>query len=164
MKQVKILSATVLLLLCSIIQAQTFHHNFEESRQLANDSNKLVLMIFSGSDWCKPCIQLRKEILEDTAFIAFSNKKLVLLELDFPYKRKNRLSKEQQEHNEQLAEKYNKDGAFPKVVLMDGAGNIIKTIVYKKNMTVDTFIDEIESITLTKKQASNDGNTSVEKE
>ena len=48
-------------------------------------------MIFSGSDWCKPCINLKQSILLTDEFAKFSGEEMVLLELDFPYKKKNKL-------------------------------------------------------------------------
>jgi thioredoxin-related protein len=80
-------------------QAQTFVHDFEESKELAQNGSKQILMIFSGSDWCKPCIQMKQNIISDESFTAFADESLVLLEVDFPYRRKNRLSKEQTVHN-----------------------------------------------------------------
>lgn len=128
------------------LHAQTFQHDAADSFSMAKDSSKEVLMIFSGSDWCKPCMQLRQSILESEAFSTFSDKQLVLLELDFPYRKKNQLPKEQQEHNEQLAEKYNQEGSFPKVILLNSDQVVLGQITYKNNMTTQQFIDQITAL------------------
>jgi len=73
-----------------------------------------------------------------------------MLELDFPYRKKNQLPKEQKAHNEQLAEQYNQEGVFPKVVLLDAEKNIIGQLQYEKNMTAAQFIKQLEVLTISK--------------
>ena len=120
-------------------------HNFEEAKTLAAKYDKKILMYFSGSDWCKPCILLKKEILETEAFLTFAKENLILLEVDFPQKKKNRLSKEQMESNEALAERYNLQGAFPLIVVTDHNGRVLGNSGYQKN-TVSEYIDQIQSM------------------
>jgi thioredoxin-related protein len=120
--------------------AQNFLHNIDEAKKIAVEKDQAILMIFSGSDWCKPCIQLREKILTHTEFTAFSDENMVLLELDFPYKKKNRLSKEQQKHNEALAEKYNPKGAFPLMVLLDKSGKLIESYNYNKLLAPKDYV------------------------
>jgi len=64
----------------------------DEAEASAKKENKLILLKFSGSDWCAPCIQLQKVITDDPAFVAFANQKLVLLLVYFPRQKKHRLS------------------------------------------------------------------------
>lgn len=137
---------SLILLLANNIEAQTFKHDITESLAEANDLDKSVLMIFSGSDWCKPCIKLRKTIIESSEFVDFANEKLILLELDFPYKKKNKLSQEQKKHNDMLADKYNEEGSFPKVIVLDKKENVIGKIAYHANMTTEEFTDNLTSI------------------
>lgn len=128
------------------LSAQDFEHNMDKSKELAQEEDKNILMIFCGSDWCKPCIQLRTEILTNPAFQEYSEDKLVLLELDFPYKKKNQLPDEQKAHNAQLADRFNKDGVFPKVILLAADERVIGEIDYQKSMTPDQFIDKINAL------------------
>ena len=65
-------------------------------------------------------------VFESEAFLAIAEKQLVLVRSDFPRAKKNQLSKEQTQHNEALAEKYNPEGKFPLTVLLDASGAIIK--------------------------------------
>jgi hypothetical protein len=67
-----------------------------------------------------------------------------MLKVDFPKKRKNKLSKIQQEHNNNLAEKYNTVGYFPFIVIMDFNGNVVGTISNKKKSAME-YIEIIES-------------------
>lgn len=75
-----------------------------------------ILLIFSGSDWCLPCIQLEKTILSDTVFLNYAEPRLEFLRADFPQREKQNAAIIRQ--NETLAERYNPEGAFPKVLLL----------------------------------------------
>ena len=138
------------LLLCISIsiysQDLSVSHNLDESLSLAQQEEKTILMLFSGSDWCKPCIQLRKNILETPTFTQYANDNLIILELDFPYSKKNKLSKEQTEHNESLAETYNAEGSFPKMILLDKNQNTLGPVPYRKKHNTHDLIDEINQI------------------
>src|ERR1700710_1034786 len=94
--------------------------NFEEAQQLASEKHRLILLNFSGSDWCGPCIRMKKEVFNSDTFENFASSNLVLLNADFPRSNKNKLTKEQVSRNEALAEKYNSKGKFPFTLLLDG--------------------------------------------
>ena len=100
--------------------------DFEKAKQTALSENKFILLNFSGSDWCGPCIRLHKEIFESTVFEKYASESLVLLNADFPRLKKNQLSKEQQKKNDLLAETYNQEGSFPLTLLLNAEGKILK--------------------------------------
>jgi len=100
--------------------------NFDAAKEKAKDDNKLILLNFSGSDWCAPCIKMKKEVFESETFLSKSEKQLVLVRADFPRSKKNQLSPDQTKHNEALAEKYNPDGKFPFTLLLDANGKVIR--------------------------------------
>tara|TARA_Y100000385_G_scaffold291248_1_gene368118 strand:- start:11692 stop:12153 length:462 start_codon:yes stop_codon:yes gene_type:complete len=127
-------------------QGLPLSHNLDESLNTAKAEGKNVLMLFSGSDWCKPCIQLRKNIIETSSFISYARENLVILELDFPYSKKNKLPKEQKEHNEWLAETFNKEGSFPKMILLDQNQRSLGVVPYRKKDNTDALISEINKI------------------
>ncbi|WP_255487925.1 thioredoxin family protein [Pontibacter deserti] len=106
-------------------------HEYNTALKQAKAEHKPILMVFAGSDWCKPCIMLNKQVWETETFEKYAKENLVLLELDFPRFKKNQLPAEQVKHNEQLAEKYNTEGIFPLVVLVDENGKVISKTGYK---------------------------------
>jgi thioredoxin-related protein len=103
----------------------TWGDNLEAAQADAKQNHKLVLLYFSGSDWCGPCIKLKQEVLETPDFQTFSKEHLNLVRADFPRMKKNQLSKEQTAYNEKLAEKYNPKGKFPLTVLINTDGKVI---------------------------------------
>jgi thioredoxin-related protein len=100
--------------------------NFDAAKEIAGKDNKFILLNFSGSDWCAPCIKMKQEVFQNEAFMSIADKQLVLIRADFPRSKKNQLSKEQKAHNEALAEKYNPLGKFPYTLLLDKNGKILK--------------------------------------
>ena len=101
--------------------------DFDTAKDLAAKDHKYILINFSGSDWCAPCIKMKKEVFESEAFVNLAEKKLILVRADFPRSKKNQLPGDQVKHNEALAEKYNPSGKFPFTVLVDSNGNVLKT-------------------------------------
>jgi len=102
-------------------------NNYEQALLNAQKEHKYILLNFSGSDWCGPCIRLHKEVFTTDAFIQLANDKLVLLNADFPRYKKNQLTAAQQKINDALADKYNNKGVFPLTVLLNAEGKIIKS-------------------------------------
>ena len=111
-----------------------------EAITYAEENEAKVIMIFAGSDWCRPCIQFKQDILESEAFSNFSPGKLAILYLDFPSKKKNRLSEELTSHNEELAELYNSSGIFPKIIVFNKEMTKLQELAFK-GQTPQEFID-----------------------
>lgn len=130
------------LLLGQIGISQTWKTNFEEAKKQAIAENKNILLVFSGSDWCGPCIKLDKNIWQSNEFKKEADKSWVLLKADFPKKKANQLPAEVTENNNKLAEKYNKDGNFPLVVLLDKTGKVLGMTGYQK-MDAAPFLENI---------------------
>jgi thioredoxin-related protein len=102
-------------------------------------------LVFSGSDWCAPCIKLDKVVWQSEEFKIESEKKWVLYKADFPKKKANQLSPEKSTENKKLAEKYNPNGNFPLVVLMDKNGKVIGMTGYK-NVSAAEYINLLNSL------------------
>lgn len=120
--------------------------DFNAAKKNAAQQHKLILLNFSGSDWCGPCIMLRRDYLENAAFTQMADKNLVLVNADFPRKKKNMGSDEQIKRNEGLAEIYNKEGSFPLTLLLDAQGKVIKTWHGKPEITPEQWTQEIQAI------------------
>ena len=76
------------------LQAQDWHENFDEALKSAKQEGKPIVLVFSGSDWCAPCIRLKKNILDSEEFKAYAASHYVLYNADFPRKKNNQLSPE----------------------------------------------------------------------
>jgi thioredoxin-related protein len=120
--------------------------DFDKAKQRAAAEHRLILLNFSGSDWCGPCISLRREIFESAAFKEFADNNLVLLNADFPRLKKNQLAKDQQKKNDLLADRYNQQGHFPYTVLLDAGGKIIGSWDGLPKETPGEFIAQLKAL------------------
>lgn len=124
--------------------SQNWNTNFDETTAKAERENKNILLVFSGSDWCGPCIKLEKIVWKSPEFQAEADKNWVIYRADFPNKRKNQPPPDMVESNNKLAEKYNKNGIFPLVLLLNPKGKVIGKTGFK-NVSAQDYIKLIHS-------------------
>lgn len=120
-----------------------WEQNYEQAVAKADEEGKAVLMLFSGSDWCVNCKRLDKKILSQQAFLDYAAKDFILLQVDFPRKKKG-IPVSQLKQNEALAQTYNPNGTFPKIVIIK-AGEAIGTTEYNGE-ALPTFLQNLEKI------------------
>ena len=125
--------------------SQNWNYNFDEAVSLAQNEDKNIIIVFSGSDWCAPCIKLEKNIWQSEVFKNESEKEWVLVKANFPRKKANELPKEQTEHNRKLAEKYNVEGSFPLVVVLDKNVKVLGKMGFK-NVSPEEYIKMIHVV------------------
>jgi len=102
----------------SLSAAEGWLTDLDEGIAVAKADKKAILVDFTGSDWCGWCIRLKKEVFDQKEFAAVS-KDFVLVELDYPQKKKQ--SAEEKAKNKALAEKFAIEG-FPTIMLLDSDG------------------------------------------
>ena len=116
----------------TVIFSQDWITNWDDALQMAAQDDKKIILVFSGSDWCGPCIKLEKEIWETKFFKDYAATHYVMVRADFPKRKKNALPKAQQSHNEQLAARYNPNGYFPFIVILDKQETVLGQTGYQK--------------------------------
>jgi protein disulfide-isomerase len=94
----------------------------------AKAENKLVVMDFTGSDWCVWCKKLNKEIFSTSDFSDYAAKNLVLVEVDFPNAKPQ--TDELKKANKALAQKYSIQG-YPTVIVLNGEGKKVGELGYE---------------------------------
>lgn len=138
----KLLLISMLFLVATGSYAQEWHTDFATAKAVAIKQDKPIVLVFQGSDWCAPCIKLDREIWSAELFKNYAAKHYVMLQADFPRRKKNALLKEQTKANAQLAEAYNKNGIFPFVVVLNSNGKVLGETSYKKT-TPENYIKEL---------------------
>ena len=118
--------------------------DFEVAKTKSKKSNKPILMLFTGSDWCQPCKNLNRDFFKSDKFVSKSNK-FVLLLVDFP-RNKELITPGQESANKALSTKYG-IRSFPTIIAVKHNGAIIDKIK-SYNSGRDTsyhfeFIDKI---------------------
>lgn len=115
----KLISIIILVL----IQSQS--SNFSTVQKQAHQAKKPLLLVFSGSDWCRPCIDFQNRVLSQDEFLKYQEGDIFYFKADFP--RKKELTENQRRENESLAEQYNPSGHFPYIVLFNHQGEKVKS-------------------------------------
>ncbi len=112
------------------------------AQQKAKQEKKLVLMDFTGSDWCPWCIKLSKEVFSTSEFNNYAAKNLVLVEVDFPRSKKQ--SEQQKAANQALQKKYNIEG-YPTVIVLNSEGKKVGELGYQPGGP-KPFIEALEKL------------------
>ena len=127
------------------LSAQDWRTDWDIAGVEAEQANKKLILVFSGSDWCIPCIKLEKEIWESLSFTQYAEQYYVLFRADFPKRKKNKLPEKIQKLNDRLASEYNSKGYFPLVVVLDTKGKVKGQLGYEK-LTPEAYIALIEQL------------------
>lgn len=104
----------------------------------AKASKKSVLVEFTGSDWCPPCIAMRKNVFSKKEFVQAASKNFILVELDFP-----KADKALADKNQPLAEKYKIEG-FPTVVLLNSEGKEFNRFFASEFPKTEDFLKHLD--------------------
>jgi protein disulfide-isomerase len=139
MKTLSLVTGLVLLSLSSVFAGKPgWDDDYEKSLAKAKEEKKMVLLDFTGSDWCGWCIKLDKEVFSKQEFKRLAKEHLVLVELDYPHGK--RLVKRTAEQNEALKEKYSVT-AYPTLILLDPAGEEVN----RWGGYSETFLEELRA-------------------
>ena len=65
-------------------QELSWETDMSKAVERAEKENKVIMLFFTGSDWCGWCIRLQNEVFKQADFKSWAQEKVVLVELDFP--------------------------------------------------------------------------------
>lgn len=140
---------TLILSACALFASVTFSlaktgwdDDYEKSLAKAKEDQKMVLLDFTGSDWCGYCIKLDQEVFSTSAFKRFAKENLILVELDYP--RGKTLPKKTKEQNDGLKSKYGIRG-YPTIILLDSEGKEAARWVGYKATLLDELKDKVKT-------------------
>ena len=120
--KIPLLAIATTLALAISASAVEWRTDFESAKSEAKRDGKIVVMNFTGSDWCGYCIKMKKEALDLKAFQDYAAKNAVLVEVDFPNRK--RLPAALTKSNDALKKQFGVKG-FPTFVVTDAAGKEI---------------------------------------
>jgi thiol-disulfide isomerase/thioredoxin len=115
--------------------------DFPQALNQAQSENKLVLLDFTGSDWCPWCIKFDQEVLSTGQFATYAKATLVLVKLDFP--RHTEQDAALKKANQELYQKFNASG-FPTYILLSQSGKELGRQFGYASGGPDAFITELE--------------------
>jgi protein disulfide-isomerase len=117
-----------LLIVCSFVTTMAngseWQTDYGQALATAKAARKCVLLDFTGSDWCGPCIQMKKVVFSKAAFLNYAKQNLVLVEVDYP--RRKALPEDVTKQNGRLMHQYDiEKSGFPTVILLNPDGKIL---------------------------------------
>jgi thioredoxin-related protein len=103
--------------------------DFDAAKAKAKAEKKVLLLNFTGSDWCGWCHKLDNEVFSQKEFTDYAAANLVLVTVDFPKTKK--LEPALTKQNEKLGEKYKVEG-YPTIELLKPSGAEIAKTGYQE--------------------------------
>jgi protein disulfide-isomerase len=109
----------------------------------AKAQKKLVLLDFTGSDWCGYCKLLDKEVFTQQAFKDFASKNYILVTVDFPQQKQ--LPDDVKQQNDALGNQFKIDG-YPTLIVLDADGKELgRQVGYDPGSGPDAVIAKLKS-------------------
>ena len=139
MKIMRTVAALTVFSIAPALAAEGWLTDFDAAFAKAKREKKAVLIEFTGSDWCKPCIEMQKKVFSKKDFLARASADFVLLKLDFP--NNNPAVKKK---NAPYAEKY-KISVFPTVVLLDANRKEFHRFTASDYPSTSTFLKHLKT-------------------
>ena len=127
------------LLVAAAAHAAEWTEDYAAALAKARKEHKLLLLDFTGSDWCPWCKRIDAEVFSTKKFEDFASQKLVLVKLDFP--RERPLTKETVAQNASLQKKFKVEG-FPTIVVISPSEKVVFVQEGYKEGGPDAFLDQ----------------------
>jgi len=143
MKQFKlfrVIAFVWLSVFCVVLGDDTWMTDLEAAKKRAKDEGKPLMVEFTGSDWCPPCIMMEKEVFSKETFLKEAQKTYILVKLDTP---KAEDKAEMKKANRELMKKYEVKGV-PSVLLFDQEGKEFHRFVATQFRTVESFLENLD--------------------
>lgn len=128
------------LLLIAPVSALEWTDDFAAAQRRAKSEKKLILMDFTGSDWCRSCMRLRSQVLDSPAFESYAKDKFIFMEVDCP--RTKKLPDKLAKQNRSLCDRYRISG-FPTLLVVTPKGEVVGGVGgFKNREDVQTALDK----------------------
>lgn len=134
---------TLIFLTTGWLLASDWTTDYNAALAQAKKDKKLVLLDFTGSDWCGYCKLLDKEVFAAPEFQHFADANYELVTVDFPHQKE--LSAQLKEQNDSLGKKFGIDG-FPTLIVLDADGKELgRETGYNPGSGPSAVIDKLKS-------------------
>jgi thioredoxin-related protein len=124
-----VLLSVALMTSTAAFAAAGWDDDYEKALEKAKTEKKLVLLDFTGSDWCGWCMKLDKEVFSKKEFKDYATSNLVLVEVDFPQQK--HLTKKVKEQNDKLQKQYKVQG-YPTIIVLNSEGKQVGELGYQE--------------------------------
>jgi len=134
----KICLLSLMMLNISVVVAKgPWLTNLEEGVKKAKADGKLVMVEFTGSDWCPPCKMMDEKVFSQEEFLKKAQEGYVLVKLDAPNS-----DAELKKSTHAVMEKWKVEG-FPTILLLNAEGKEVTRFIATKYPTVEKFTEAL---------------------
>lgn len=137
------IAVALLLSAVSLMAKADWSTDYAASLAKAKAENKMVLMDFTGSDWCPACMMISRDVFSKPEFLAYAKDNLELVEVDFPMRKSQ--PDDVKAQNAKLQEEYAIEG-FPTIVVLNPEGKKVAQMVGYAGGGAKAFIAELEKL------------------
>lgn len=127
MKTILVAALSMMVLISAQAEELNWFTSLPKAQEKAKTEKKMVLLDFTGSDWCGWCIKLDKEVFSTPEFAKYAKENLALVQVDFP--RKKKLPADLKKANQELQEKYQIQG-YPTIIVLNSEGKKVGQLGY----------------------------------
>jgi thiol-disulfide isomerase/thioredoxin len=121
--------------------------DLEAAKALAAETDRPLLLNFTGSDWCGWCRLMDKQVFTQEAWLTYAKEHFVLVWIDFPSD-KSLVPEDLVPRNEQLRREF-EVGGFPTYILLDADGQTrLGQAGASRDATPRSFIETLEEVLL----------------
>lgn len=131
------------ILFFSTIQAQLKKSpDYETAKTEAKKENKDILIVLTGSEWCKPCIKMKKNVFENQEFEDYANEHFVIFEVNLGrhWDMDSKLYKDYAF----FKEKY-QSNALPTLIVLD-SNEVKKAVISEKLASFESTMHKLKQL------------------
>lgn len=115
--------------------------SFETAKERADKERKDILIILTGSEWCKPCKKMDKEVITHPLFQKYVKENLIVYLVDLPTHLV--INSDVYKNYENLKSRYG-TSALPSLILTDKSGNKIR-LLEGKIFRLDNVMGQLQA-------------------
>jgi protein disulfide-isomerase len=148
MKSFLLSMAVMMMAAAGFLHASDWTTDYKAALKAADAQDKLVLLDFTGSDWCEFCQLLDKDVLSQPEFRHYAARTYILVKVDFP--RAKQLPEEVKNQNDALGKKFGV-GGYPTLIVLTPDGREAGRIVgYKPGSGLDAVMAKLRTFNIRK--------------
>lgn len=116
--------------------------DYETAKAEAKKENKDILIVLTGSEWCKPCVKMKKNVFENQEFISYANEHFVIFEVNLGrhWDMDSKLYKDYAF----FKEKY-QSNALPTLIVLD-SNEVRKAVISEKLTSFESTMDKLKQL------------------
>ncbi len=137
---------TFFLIAVASAHGQDWNTDLEIAFDKALQQNRKVLLFFTVPDFCERCELLEKNVLSTQEFLNYAADNYILVRIEFTLSPGFSVSAEANAANLLIVEKYNKDGFFPLVVLLNKHQRVLGKLGVYQNETPEKYLQLLRGL------------------